>query len=147
MGVGKKIVGAAKRVTTAYVWSITGDWRNVREQATQMRERLHLLRDRKYRIEQFDHAVARQGLDRQFIAHRYQQLTGMAALYGLIAVVAIAFLVAAPWSEHPFSHACLSLGVAGLAGSKYLVARFRADQIHAGELFGFWQWLTGRVTR
>lgn len=143
MAFGKKAVGIVRRVGSAYVWSIAGDWREVRENAGRLRERLRALRNRRYRDEDFDEAVDRLGLSKERLRQRHDQLSGLAMLYGTITLIALGFVCAAPLSEHPINHALMSIGVAVVAGSKFLSARFRVAQIRAGQLFGFKEWLFG----
>lgn len=139
----RRVMGLVRRVGAAYVWSIAGDWREVRENAGRLRERFRALRSRRYRNEDFSTAVARLGLSKERLRRRHGQLYGLSVLYALIMAIALAFVCAAPFSEHPFNHALMSIGVAIVAGSKFLAARFRAAQIRAGRLFGFKEWLFG----
>jgi len=145
MAFRKKAMGVVRRVGSAYVWSIAGDWHEVRENASRLRERLRSLRNGKYREEDFDGAVARLGLSKETLRQRHDLLVGLSMLYATITVIALAFAVAAPFSGHPINHALMSIGAAVVAGSKFLAARFRVAQIRAGELFGFKQWLFGKA--
>lgn len=138
-------MGVVRRVGSLYVWSIAGDWKEVRENAGRLRERFRALRNRRYRDEDFDEAVARLGLSRETLRHRHDQLAGLSMLYATITAIALVFAIAAPFSEHPINHALMSIGVATVAGSKFLAARFRVAQIRAGELFGFREWLFGKT--
>lgn len=144
MAFGKKAMGVARRVGSVYVWSIAGDWREVRENAGRLRERLHGLRNRKYREESFDCAVERLGLTKEQLRQRQDQLFGLSVIYGLIVVIAVVFLCVAPLSAHPVNHALMSLGVIIVAGTKFLAARFRVAQIHSRRLLGFKEWLLGK---
>lgn len=141
----QKAAGVLRRVGGAYVWSVAGDWREVRENAGRLSERLKGLRNRQYRSERFAEAVERLGLTEAALRKRQDQLSGLAVLYEVIAGLALLFIMAAPFSEHPINHALMSIGVAGVAGAKFLAARFRVAQIRARELFGFKDWLFGRV--
>lgn len=136
-----RVQGITRRVGRAYVWSVAGDWREVRDNAGRLRDRLRDLRNRRYRDEDFDEAVARLGLSKERLRQRHDQLFGLAMLYGTIALIALAFVCAAPFSEYPINHALMSTGVAVVAGSKFLSARFRVAQIRAGQLFGVGEWL------
>ncbi len=136
---------AIRRVGKAYVWSVAGDWSEVRENAERVRQRLRGMLRRRYRRESFAEAVDRLGLTNEALRQRHDQLAGLSVVYGLIAVVALGFFAATPLSDHPFSHALMSLGTVVLAGTKLLAARFRVAQIRAGQLFGFWEWLFGRT--
>lgn len=139
-----KAIGAVRRVGSIYAWSVLGDWREVRENATRLRDRLQAMRNRRYRDEQFDDAVARLGLSDEKLNRRRGQLSGLSVLYGSIVIVALLFLCATPLSDHPINHAVMSIGVMIVAGSKFLAAKFRVAQIDAGRLFGFNEWLFGR---
>lgn len=147
MAIGQKVKGAARRVGKAYIWSVAGDWREVRENFSRLRARLDELRNPKYRNESFDDAVSRLGLTKAELHRRHDQLLGLSAIYGLIVLVAIGFLCLAPYSSHPINHALMSLGVIIVAGSKFLASRFRVAQIRAGQLFGFKEWLLGKTDR
>lgn len=147
MAFGKKAIGVVRRVGSAYVWSIAGDWKEVRENAGRLRDRLHGLRNREYREESFDDAVERLGLTQERLRQRHDQLFGLSMIYGLIALIAVGFLCVTPLSEHPFNHALMSLSVLIVAGTKFLAARFRVAQLRAGRLFGFKVWLFGQVPR
>lgn len=136
---------AIRRVGKAYVWSVAGDWSEVRENASRVGQRLRGLLGRKYRDESFADAVDRLGLSQESLRQRHDQLAGLSIVYGVIVVVALGFFGVTPLSDHPFSHALMSLGTAILAGTKFLAARFRVAQIRAGQLFGFWEWLFGKV--
>ncbi len=137
--------GIVRRVGRAYVWSITGDWREVRENAGRLRDRLRALRNRRYRDEDFDEAVDRLGLSKESLRQRHDELTSLSVLYAVIVVIGLGFLAAAPQSEHPINHALMSIGVVIIAGSKCLVARFRVAQIKAQRFFGFGEWLKGML--
>lgn len=141
MALRKKTAGAMRRVGSAYVWLIAGDWQEVRENASKLRERFRVLQNRRYRDEDFDEAVARLMLSKERLRQRHDQLVGLAMLYGTITLIALLFVCAAPLSEHPINHVLMSLGVMVVAGSKFLSARFRVAQIRAGQLFGFKEWL------
>lgn len=136
---------AIARLSKAYVWSVAGDWSEVRENVGHVQQRLRALLGGKYRTESFEDAVDRLGLTNETLKRRHDQLAGLSIIYGIIVIVALLFLAATPISDHPFNHALMSLGTAILAGTKFLSARFRVSQIRAGDLFGFWQWLFGRV--
>jgi hypothetical protein len=141
----EKKPGIIRRVGSVYVWSIVGDWSEVRDNARRVRERFDQLRSRRYRKENFADAVARLGLTNECLCARHDQLSSLSVIYGLIVLVAFGSLCAAPWSEHPINHALMSIGVALVAGSKFLASRFRAAQIRAGKLFGFKDWLLGKA--
>lgn len=143
----QKTKTAIRRVGKAYVWSVTGDWSEVRENAERVHQRLRGLLHRKHRRESFAEAVDRLELTNEMLRQRHDQLAGLSVVYGLIVVTALGFFAASPLSDHPFSHALMSLGAVVLAGTKLLAARFRVAQIRAGQLFGFWEWLFGRTSK
>ena len=136
-------MGAARRVGKAYVWSIAGDWREVRENFGKLRARLAELRNSRYLDESFAEAVDRLGLTRAQLHQRHDQLFGLSVIYGLIVLVAFGFLCATTYSPHPINHALMSIGVALVAGSKFLATRFRIAQIKSQRFFGFGEWLRG----
>lgn len=136
---------AVRYVGRAYIWSVAGDWSEVRENAGRVRQRLRSLVGRKYRKESFSDAVDRLELTNEILRQRHNQLAGLSIVYGLIIIVALGFLCVTPLSDHPFNHALMSLGTIILAGTKFLAARFRVAQIRAGQLFGFWGWLFGQA--
>lgn len=145
MAIGEKAKLVARRVGKAYIWSIAGDWREVRENFGRVSDRLAALRNPKYRAESFDEAVIRLGLTQEQLHRRHDQLFGLSVIYALIVIVALGFLCATSYSPHPVSHALMSIGVMAVSGSKFIAARFRVAQIRAGRLFGFRQWLIGRT--
>lgn len=144
---GERKKGIIRRAGSAYVWSIAGDWQEVKENAGRLRARLAALRNFKYRDESFGDAVSRLGLTKEQLHRRHDQLFGLSIVYGLIVIVALGFLCATPYSPHPINHALMSVGVTVLAGSKFITARFRVAQIRYGRLFGFKEWLLGGVAK
>lgn len=147
MMTGEKKKGIFRRAGSAYVWSVAGDWCEVKENFGKLRARLAALRNFKYREESFGDAVSRLGLTQKELHRRHDQLFGLSVIYGLIVIVALGFLCATPYSPHPINHALMSVGVMILAGSKFITARFRVAQIRAGQLFGFKEWLLGGIAK
>jgi hypothetical protein len=143
----RKTGAAVRRVGTAYVWSITGDWREVRENAERVSNRLQGMWRRKYREESFTEAVERLQLTDECLKQRHRQLANLSILYALIVVVALFFLSATPLSDHPFNHALMSVSAIIVASTKFMAARFRVAQIRAGQLFGFKEWIFGKGRR
>lgn len=135
-----KVVGVTKRVGKAYVWSITGDLKEVRENAQRLRDRIHGLMHRKYAQESFEDAVERFGISAQDLKKRHDMLSALSLLYGAIFIVALISLGASFFSPHPVNHALMSVGVMLIAGTKFLAARFRLDQIRQRKLFSFKGW-------
>jgi hypothetical protein len=135
--------GIVRRVGRIYAWSILGTWREVRENASRLGQRLRELRDYRHRFETFTDAVDRCGLTTERLVKRHDELTSLAVLYAVIVIISLGFLAAAPQSEHPINHALMSIGVMLVAGSKFLVTRFRIAQIKAKRFFGFGEWLRG----
>jgi len=138
-----KEIGIVRRVGRMYAWSILGTWREVRENASRLGQRLRQLREGPRRYETFTDAIDRFGLTTERLVRRHDELTSLSVLYAVIVVIGLGFLVAAPQSEHPINHALMSIGVMLVAGSKLLAARFRIAQIKAQRFFGFWEWLRG----
>lgn len=139
----EKEKGIVRRVGQIYAWSILGTWREVRENASRLGQRLRELRDYRHRFETFTDAVDRFGLTTERLTKRHDELTSLAVLYAVIVIIGLGFLAAAPHSEHPINHALMSIGVMLVAGSKFLVTRFRIAQIKAQRFFGFGEWLRG----
>ncbi len=140
----EKEKGIVRRVGRMYAWSIIGSWREVRENASRLGQRLRELRAGPRRHETFTDAVDRFGLTTERLVRRHDELTSLSVLYAVIVVIGLGFLAAAPQSEHPINHALMSIGVMLVAGSKLLTARFRIAQIKAQRFFGFWDWLLQR---
>jgi len=139
----KTETGIVRRVGRAYAWSILGNWREVRENASRLQERLRQLREGRSRYETYTDAVERFGLTKAHLLKRHEELSSLSVLYGVIAGIGIAFMLGAPYSEHPINHALMSIGVALVAGSKFLATRFRIAQIKSQRFFGFGEWLRG----
>ena len=139
--------GIIRSAGSAYVWSIAGDWSEVKENAGKLRARLHELRNRRYREETFDDAVKRLDITKERLHQRHDQLLGLSIIYALICIVVFGFLCATQFSPHPINHALMSIGVMLLAGSKFITARFRVAQIRSGQLFGFKEWLLRGVAK
>lgn len=135
--------GIVRRVGRLYAWSILGTWREVRDNATRLQQRLRQLRDGPRRHETFTDAVDRFGLTTERLVKRHNELTSLSVLYAVIVVIGLGFLAAAPQSEHPINHVLMSIGAIVVAGSKFLVTRFRIAQIKAQRFFGFGDWLRG----
>jgi len=135
-----KIVGITKRVGKAYAWSITGDLKEVRENASRVKERLHGLLNRKYANETFEEALERHQVTDKHLKQRYDTLAGLSVLYGAIVLVALVSLAASYFSPRPINHALMSLGVVVVASTKFLSARFRVAQIRERKLFSFKSW-------
>lgn len=142
----KAEAGMVRQVGRAYAWSILGNWREVRENASRLQERLRQLRDGQPRRETFTDAVDRFGLTKERLLKRHDELTSLSVLYGVISVLGLAFLLGASYSEHPINHALMSSGVVLVAGSKFLATRFRIAQIKAQRFFGFGEYLKGLIT-
>lgn len=93
------------------------------------------------RTETFADAVARLRLTDADLQARQRDFHFYSALSFLAAVVGFGFLVFAPMSEHPLSHALLSAGLIAVAGARTLSWHFRACQVRDRALFGFGEWL------
>jgi hypothetical protein len=138
--------GIVRRVGRVYAWSILGNWREVRENASRLQQRLRQLREGRSRHETFTDAVDRFGLTKERLLKRHEELSSLSVLYGVIAVIGIAFMLAAPYSEHSINHSLMSLGVVLVAGTKFLATRFRISQIKAQRFFGFGEWMKGMLS-
>jgi len=135
-----KVARITKRIGKAYAWSITGDLKEVRENASRVKARLNDLLNRKYANETFEDALERNQVTGEQLKRRYDMLVGISVLYGVITLVAIISLIASFYSLHPINHAFMSLGVVIVSGTKFLSTRFRIDQIKARKLFSFKSW-------
>ena len=70
----------------------------------------------------------------------------MGWIYTCSAFVALLLIAAAPFMSAPVTQFVSALGVLLLCGARAAVAFFRAAQIRARELFGFWAWVRGHET-
>lgn len=127
-----------------WVWTVTGDWREARQNAKRIYDLLKSLTGRRYREESFSEAVSRLRLSDEDLKARSRYLHALSILFGLMAVVAGFFLALVPWSPSPINHALMSLGVFALSATRFLVARFRVAQIRERRLFDFKSWLLRR---
>lgn len=93
-----------------------------------------------YRHESFEEAVDRLGLDeahlvRQARAFNVRAISWLAAL-----ALATGWLAYLPWSNSPFLHFVLCLGLMFMAFAKSFTWRFRYAQIRDQELYSFGPW-------
>ncbi len=139
-----KVAGGAKKVGRFYVWTITGDLNELKENTKSIKDRFSGILHREYRNETFEQAVERLRVTDRDLAERLSHLSGIAFLYGLVAAIAFLFFLATPLSVNPLNHGMMSFGVGFMSGAKFLTTRFRMAQIRARELFGFKEWLLGK---
>jgi hypothetical protein len=132
----------------AYFWTVAGNLKEVRENTKRIKDGVKGLLNRKYRHETFDEAVARLRLPQRALDDRANRLAAMAFLYGLIASIALLFLVLTPWVGPSLwakiNHAAMSFGVCFVAAAKFITTRFRVAQIRRRKFFEFKDWLFGR---
>jgi hypothetical protein len=136
-----------KKVARAYVWTITGDLKERKEDFRRIKDGLDRILNRRYRHESFEDAIARAKVTDSDLAKRADFLSAMAFLYGLVSAISLLFLLATKFSPNPINHALMSTGVALVSGSRYLAVRFRVAQIRARELFSFKEWILGQKGR
>lgn len=141
-GVLRKVGRATAWVGKKWVWTVTGDWREARQNAKRIYSLLKSLTGRTYREESFSEAVTRLRLSEEDLDARCRHLHALSVLFGLMAIVAGVFLALVPWSPSPINHGLMSFGVLALSVSRYLVTRFRVAQIRERKLFGFKSWLS-----
>jgi len=140
---------AVKWTGRAYVWTVTGDLGELKKNTKRIKDGVKGILHRKYRNETFEEAVARLGLPRKALDERANQLAAMGFLYGLIATIALLFLLATPlvglslWDR--LNHAALSFGVLFVAAAKFATTMFRVAQIRRRKFFGFKEWLFRKV--
>lgn len=144
-GVFARGARAARRVGGFYLWTVTGDLKERKDDFKRIKARVDGILNRKFRHETFDDAIARLALTDDDLNGRADYLASLAFLFGLIAVLSLMFLLATPWSPSPANHAAMSFGVACLSGSKYLATRFRVAQIRQRQFFEFKDWILRRT--
>lgn len=143
-GALRKVGRATAWVGKKWVWTVTGDWREARQNAKRLYDVLKSLTGRTYREESFSEAVSRLHLTENDLDARRRYLHALSVLFGLMAVVAGVFLALVPWSPSPINQGLMSLGVLVLSASRFLVTRFRVAQIRERRLFDFKTWLLRR---
>lgn len=143
-GIFVRTARAAKRVGGFYLWTVTGNLQERKDDIKRIKDGVNSILNRSYRSETFEDAVARKGLSEKDLAQRADSIAALGFLYGLITLIAILFLLATPLSPSPINHALMSAGVSFVAGSKFLAARFRVAQIRSRSFFDFKEWLWGR---
>ena len=135
---------AVKAVGRAYVWSITGNWDERKQEMARLRAGIARLLNGKYRVETFDEAVARRGVSEADLQRQARELSALGMLYGMVSLLAVLFACGAGLTPHPWNHLVTAAGVFVVAFSKFLGTRFRVAQIERRQLFSFKDWLTRR---
>lgn len=146
-GALRKVGRATAWVGKKWVWTVTGDLREARQNARRIYSLLKSFTGRTYREESFSEAVSRLRLSEKDLDARCRHLHALSVLFGLMAIVAGVFLALVPWSPSPINHSLMSFGVFALSISRFLVTRFRVAQIRERRLFSFKSWLLRWVGR
>ncbi|HIH4677567.1 TPA: hypothetical protein ACYSGT_003667 [Pseudomonas aeruginosa] len=146
-GALRKVGRATAWVGKKWVWTVTGDWREARQNAKRIYNLLKSLTGRTYREESFSEAVSRLSLSEKDLDARCRYLHALSVLFGLMAIVAGVFLALVPWSPSPINHGLMSFGVLALSITRFLVTRFRVAQIRERRLFSFKSWLLRQEER
>lgn len=141
MGLISFTAKAAKKIGRGYIWSITGDLDEVKQNFRNARDRMHGMLNREFRHETFEEAIQRLGLSKQDIEDKRRQFDLMAFFYGLLSLLCFLYMLMAPFSPHPIAHGFLMFGVFVVFFTKYIGFRFRIAQIRAQQFFEFKDWL------
>lgn len=94
-----------------------------------------------HRHETFDEAVERLGLDEEHLIHQARVFSIRSWSWFASSMLAVAWLLGISFSDAPFSHALLCLGLILMSFTKQMTWRFRFCQIRDQELYAFWPWL------
>jgi uncharacterized membrane protein (DUF485 family) len=126
-----RIVRGLKFVGRAYVWSIAGNFDEMKQNIKRIGKRLDQLKNHQYRQESFEEAIRRHGLSEENLKKKAEFLSAISSLYGLVAIISFMFLLFSYWYAHPYNHAVMSFGVLLIGSIRYLTIRFRIAQIRA----------------